>query len=356
MNSNELEQQNSFENILNSMATSGISTITTTSTDFSICDFNNCTTADRKLIINNSLEFWVHDSLLINSSSFFEDIFSEKQNNSNILQTETYNNIKVTSIDNFPNSEFVFDILIWIYGRNDEKLKKISKKHFNSFLSLLNLGIYLKMKENYFEILLSDLNKFNWDISAFTNQLWSRSIFTFPILERIVKQMPQNNYNKIIALLYWLKNSKNKKETLISHDLFYVRNYMKYYKLMNTLSLNQIVTLKKQFNEYSSALDINGFLNQFLIGGRVKCLVCKKEFNNQNPVKTECKAKGDEAKYHPPCALSKIEKNICNHEGCHRKYNRNEYICCHKKIDIKNGDNNNGCQMGEGKHILYFIK
>ena len=48
----------------------------------SLRDFNNIETADRQLIINNKINFWVHEELLSENSEFFKDLFRNSNNNS----------------------------------------------------------------------------------------------------------------------------------------------------------------------------------------------------------------------------------------------------------------------------------
>lgn len=163
-------------------------------------DFNNVETADRKLLVNKKYEFWVHDDALSTYSDYFAEIFGKSLllNNSIILETTTYNeeDYKKTDIV-LPHADLFFDVLLWMYTKDTKKLKKAAKT-FNPFLYLISLGIYLKMKPEFFEILLTKPS-FEWNIEYFNDPIWSKSIFTFPILERIVEQMKTNNFTKIIG-------------------------------------------------------------------------------------------------------------------------------------------------------------
>lgn len=47
--------------------------------EWSIRDINNVETADRKLIINKKLSFWVHEQALCSNSDFFTELFEDKQ-------------------------------------------------------------------------------------------------------------------------------------------------------------------------------------------------------------------------------------------------------------------------------------
>ena len=329
---------------------------------YGIKDFNNIENADRKLRINNKYEFWVHDDLLCHNSDYFALIFGKKNDielssyNTNQVTTTNDNGVITTNIV-IPQDDLFIDVMFWLYSKDSNKLKKAAKT-FQPFLYLLSLGIFLKMKEEYFEILLSDL-KFEWKAQSFENPLWSRTIFTFPILERIVRQMNGINVVKITALLSWLKvinpdtkevlnSSEVIEATLVSHDLFYVRNFIKRNKLMITLTTDDISFLKKSFPKFTSAFDSYGIINNFIVGSRLMCIVCKKEFESQYQLTelNESKCKVEDLRYHPRCQL-KSDKMLCCHEGCRRKFCKGEYQCCHKKLDAKEG-----CQLGDGKHII----
>lgn len=330
---------------------------------WSIRDFNNVETADRKLIINKKFEFWVHDDCLTSNSDYFACVFGKMSNqelnaaiNQSLVKNHEENDFKQTNII-IPHEDFFFDVLVYMYTKNGIKLKKAAKE-VKSFLYLLSLGVFLKMKEDYFEVLLTDI-KFDWKVESFQDPLWSRTIFTFPILERIIRQMPGENLNKVIALLSWLKvidqdtntilnEPENIEDTLTSHDLFYVRNFIKKNKLMMSLPSKEIIKLKKDFSQYTSAFDSYGIINNFILGEGLHCIVCKKDFASPFKImeELECKANNQEFKYHPRCTI-KNEKMICNHEGCRKKFWKGEYPCCHKKLDSKEG-----CQIGEGKHII----
>lgn len=181
--------------------------------EYGIRDFNNVETADRKLIINSKYEFWVHDDALSSSSDYFAEIFG-KSLLSNISLNNNFNNdcsyihkyegYKKTEIT-VPYENLIFDVLLWIYIKDSKRLKKAAKT-FHSFLYLISLGIFLKMKQEFFEILLLKLC-FEWKVEYFNELIWSKTIFTFPILERITEQMSTDNYTKIIGNYFFDNDS-----------------------------------------------------------------------------------------------------------------------------------------------------
>jgi hypothetical protein len=172
--------------------------------EWSIRDFNNVETADRKLIVNKKFEFWVHDDILSYYSEYFGELFGRTllPDNSKFdinlsMRSNEEEGYKKSDIT-VPHDELFLDILLWIYTRDGRKLTKAAKT-FTSLLYLISLGIYLKMKPEFFEILLSKSN-FNWKLEYFNENIWSRSIFTFSILERIVDEMKTKDYIKIIGI------------------------------------------------------------------------------------------------------------------------------------------------------------
>ena len=442
---------------------------------YGISDFNNVETADRKLIINNKLEFWVHDCVLntycdyfrinleaeqskrnpsnhqssaknilsqknnilikefnttqdelsklnkteetninninnsnttnINNNSYSKYILKntnanikskraskeqnnlEKENSKDIINTreekikrknsdninksnievkelidiintsettaikDDIKDIKITKI-NIPNkneSDLFFEVLLWMYTKDKTKLKKFSK-NFESLLHLLSLGIFLKMKKEYFYVLLTNL-KIVWDKKLFDNPLWTRDKFSFHVLEKIIPLI-NNNYLRIYALISWLKSIDIKTNEIIkdketinncfkSKDFFLVRNYMKKYKLINGLSKEELIDIKNNFEEYIDCLDIDGILNNYLFIP-LTCIICKKEFSSVYEVLEHKNCTN--GKYHPPSG----SMETCQHKGCQKRFKKGEYNCCHKKINEKES----GCLAGEGKHIF----
>ena len=184
--------------------------------EWGIKDFNNVETADRKLVVNKKFEFWVHDEALCSQSEYFSEIFGKTVNITNILNTTNTNtsSSNLTILDenefkkseiNLPHDNLLFDVLMWVYTKDAKKLKKAAKT-FHPFLYLISLGIHLKMKTEFFEILLTNPN-FEWKIDYFNDPIWSKSIFTFPILERIIEEMKTNNFTKIIGMYNIIDNS-----------------------------------------------------------------------------------------------------------------------------------------------------
>ena len=51
--------------------------------EWSIRDINNVEMADRKLIINKKLNFWVHDDALSANSDYFAELFGRNKNEEN---------------------------------------------------------------------------------------------------------------------------------------------------------------------------------------------------------------------------------------------------------------------------------
>ena len=431
---------------------------------YGISDFNNVETADRKLIINDKLEFWVHDYVLNTNCDFFKTnittelvkknsfcqnkkldnnneikVFNEyddehkeilneepetnctnsiyskfilkntdfkintKDNNNkskkdnnkeknynkdnyfikinndikenrdikisknqkkqdskefkefldilNTSKSTIKEEINITRI-NLPNtteSELFFEVLLWMYTKDKTKLKKFTK-NFEILLHLLSLGIFLKMKKEYFKVLLSNL-KIIWDKKLFSIPLWTRDKFSFLVLQKIVPLI-STSYLRIYSLMSWLKSIDVNTNEIIddkeiinkclkSKDFFLVRNFIKKYKLMNNLSKEELINLKNEFREYIDCLDMEGLLNNYLFIS-LSCIVCKNNYSSVYEVLNDKNCKNE--KYHPPCGTMES----CHHKGCQKRFKKSEYNCCHKKI----GEKNSGCLIGEGKHIF----
>ena len=438
------------------------SQLSTLKVSYGLSDFNNVETADRKLIINDKLEFWVHDIVLNSYCDFFKNNitvtepknnFPQNEQNNNNIQIKEFNydedgpkeilteepetnatntmyskfilkntnfSIKNTKNNNIPNkkdsnminlnkknkdiknnkeigetkelkkkfqetkenkefkefldilneskstikedikitkiclpnkseSDLFFEILLWMYTKDKTKLKKFTK-NFEILLNLLSLGIFLKMKKEYFQVLLSNL-KIKWDKKLFNIPLWTRDKFSFHVLEKIVPLI-STSYLRIYSLISWLKSIdlitnkiiKDKEvinKCLRSRDFFLVRNYIKRYKLMYNLSKEELINLRSDFEEYIDCLDMDGLLNNYLFIP-LSCVICKNNFNSVYQVLNSKICKNE--KYHPPCGTM----DSCQHKGCQKRFRKGEYNCCHRKINEKDS----GCLVGEGKHIF----
>jgi hypothetical protein len=155
--------------------------------DWNICDFNNVETADRKLIINKKYQFWVHDDVLNHYCDYFTELIL-------LSNDDEYNQIEV----NVPYDSLMLDVLHWMYSKDSKKIIKVAK-NFRNFLYLISLGSFLKMKYEFFDILLSN-QLFEWKIQYFSEGIWSRSLFNYSILERIINQMSSSNFIKIYGM------------------------------------------------------------------------------------------------------------------------------------------------------------
>lgn len=151
--------------------------------DWTLTDFNNVENADRKLEINGKFTFWMHDDAF----SYFSDLIKE--------ELEKLNDDESLVMADVPNDYLVFDILLWIYTKDHKKLRRASKS-FTSYLHLIHLGIFLKMKYEFFAILL-DQAPFLWKKEYFDDPLWSKDTFTYPILEKLVTEMQTTSYLKV---------------------------------------------------------------------------------------------------------------------------------------------------------------
>jgi hypothetical protein len=352
---------------------------------FSINDLNNFIGADRKIIINDTYEFWVHDEALINQSNhFYEYLKGDKKSqikeekikfeelNKNITRKKSIKNLKrklsknlntitnISNIDNidinsnrekekekekeingkkldtiennnntlltvdnddynkiininnnnekhdkyiiksyfyFPHCEIFFDILTWIYTLDAERLSN-SIDDPESFLTILNLGIFLEMKDNFFNDLLFNVkNKVELKINEklFNHNLWSRFSFSFIILKSLLNIFieEENYFLRIIACFYWLKEDNTLKQNLLdkeneikerdielftSRDFSQVKIFIKNEKYLEKLKINEIKTLKEKFSKLISGLDCRNLIEKYLekTDLRINCIICNR--------------------------------------------------------------------------------
>ena len=329
---------------------------------FSINDLNNYIGASRKLIINNSQEFWVHDSLLIQHSKYFDNLFNTKTIKASKEEEIIIEDNKIIkTYINIPQSEFFFDILTWMYSQDKERLIMIADEPDN-FLGVLNLGIFLELKESFFNIILNNC-EVKLDLNLINNNLWSRFCFNFEVLLKLLEFMNEKDYLlKISALLSWLKYDNKIKiknnifeedinnrelELLTSKEYFLVKDYIKNNHLIYNLKLNELYEIKNNYSHLIPILDFGFLFEKFIEKNNYKihCKICGKfgknveEFNSMN-----CVVK----LYHPKkfITFQRQITNKCEHENCKKKININEYPCCHKPNHVE------GCLLSNGNHIL----
>ncbi|MDR3549536.1 MAG: hypothetical protein P4M11_14930 [Candidatus Pacebacteria bacterium] len=342
---------------------------------WSVNDINNVEGADRKLSINGSLEFWVHDEALTENSEFLKDLFGsltpqcnpvEKEKHEQAPLVEEHDKIEqlayLKTPISIPHSEYFFDILTWMYTKDKKRLKKAALET-ESLLSLLNLGVFLRMHDDFFNVLLVE-NPINLSIKDFETELWSRTAFSFQVLVKVVEAMKLSNHEKLIALLSWMKEDfvtfpystpeaekERETELLTSMDYCVMRGYIKDNKLMSGVDTLFLVELFKEFGKLSGLLDSEAIFKEFgMLGGRkVWCKICKRVFASpmdaaRNP---ECEIRP----YHPRSFVTSFrtlgeQQTGCGHAGCTKKLQRNEFPCCHQP------SHSEGCTMGEGKHFI----
>jgi hypothetical protein len=100
--------------------------------------------------------------------------------------------------------------LTWIYSRDSKRLS-LAADEPESFLSILNLGIFLEMSEEFFKILIEN-SEIKIEEDLFNHNLWSRFSFTFEVLVNLLTLIQKDNYYlKICALLSWLKEDNTLK-------------------------------------------------------------------------------------------------------------------------------------------------
>ena len=338
--------------------------------EFTLSDLNNYIGADRKLIINDTNEFWIHDIILINNSTFFNKLLNTKEINP--LKTEEVNiegkKIIKTYI-NIPHSEFFFDILTWIYSKDIKRLSFTADDQ-ESYLSILSLGVFLGLKHEFFSSIVNAC-EMKLDEELINSELWSRFQFPFEVLTSLIELMPkENNSLKFFALISWLKeDNRNKKndimgkteegeevyedvdyselDLLTCDDFFKIKDYIKEKKICQTLDINDLIRFRKEFPKLLPILDYSYIIDKYVENSKVKisCRICRLQGND---LKIFTEKKCQEKLYHPKKFIQ-LQRQIiskCNHNGCTKKIAINEFPCCHQQ------NLGEGCLMSNGHHIL----
>ena len=263
-----------------------------------------------------------------------------------------------------PHVDYFFDLLTWMYTKDKKRLKKLAAET-ESLLCLLNLGVYLKMNEDLFSVLLGE-GAINLSIKDFETELWSRTEFTFPVLVKVVEAMKLSNQEKLIAALSWMKENfikypyttaesekEREIELLTSMDYYNLRKYIKENKLMSGVDTAFLKELFREFPKLTGLFDSGIIFTEFglLDGHKIWCKICKKVFASpidiiRNP---ECEIRP----YHPKSFVTSFrtladQQTGCGHGGCVKKLQRNEFSCCHQQ------SHSEGCVTGEGKHFIVF--
>ena len=116
---------------------------------YSISDFNNVETADRKLIINNKLEFWVHDFVLNTYCDYFrlniEAEQSKKSPNNN--QNSTKNLLSQKN-----------NILIKEFNTSEDELLKLNKTEETNINNINNINNTNNNNNSYSKYILKNSN------------------------------------------------------------------------------------------------------------------------------------------------------------------------------------------------------
>lgn len=227
---------------------------------------------------------------MIKTSNFFKSNFvSDKSNLKETTEIKNDITLKKTFIY-VPHPEYFFDILTWIYTKDERRLS-IAADEIESFLSILNLGIYLEMNDEFFKTLLENC-EIKLDEELLTHHLWSRFSFTYEVLKNLINLMPDNNYFlKMNAVLAWLKEDNTKRsskqnetiqekdfELLTSSDFFRAKKFLSENKFLNFLNVRELFAIKQMYPNLIPALDTTNLIERYVnkIQLRIYCRVCKK--------------------------------------------------------------------------------
>ena len=351
-------------------------------------DFNNFEGSNRKLVVNERYEYWVHDELLTCESVLLKLLLKDKDEilmKKHKLVEEKYEyegRFLIKTAISFNQSEWFFDILLWMYGKDNERLLA-SGDEVDSFLSLISLGRTLQLKEVFFELLIDAFEVVDFEL--FKHKLWSRFCIDFSTITKILRksslntssstntlnnlnslskqpsttftpQTPTTSFKILFGLLSWLREKSSLDETSINKDLeLYnsshlsdVQQYIKANNLMESINISELETLKTKFQHLIPILHIEFIVQKHILKQVVKitCRVCKRISNNIQDFNVfSCESK----LYHPRSLATyqrQYSNQYCEHENCKKKFNINEFPCCHR------GTFSEGCIMSDGSHVI----
>jgi hypothetical protein len=296
--------------------------------------------------INNKTK--VNNRSDININTIINDY---KNSNSFIKITKIY-------IDDINEYELFFDILLWMYSKDISKLKKITK-NFKNLINILSLSHFLGMKKEFYNCLLTPIHK-NFDINFFKTKSWTKNKISFYVLEKIIPQLNEN-YIRIYALISWLKpinkttkqisyNDKLIKVCLHSKEFFLVRNYIKKYKLLYSLTKEELIDLKSKFSLFIDCLDMEGIFDNYILSSRkLECILCNNNFISLYQIIGE-EEKVNE-KYDEQNDNSINKGDFISYKAINGQYRVTKLKNNQLKINPdKNQFNSNQC-----KHLLYII-
>ena len=224
---------------------------------------------NNKLFLNDRKKIYMTNSSKEKQMNIYGTIY----NNTLIKNNNT--SIKITRINISDKNEYylIFDILVWMYTKDIKKLKNYAK-HFEVLLHILSLAKFLQLKKQFYNVLLTPYDQ-KFEINFFDSLKWTKNKISFYALEKIIPLI-NGNFKRIYALIAWLKPINNNtnnmsydktiiEEIIKSKELFLVRNYIKKYKLIYSLTREEIIELKNKFYYFIDCLDIDGIFNKYII-------------------------------------------------------------------------------------------
>ena len=295
----------------------------------------------QKIRISSKLK--IRNNVSKNKNNGSKIVNNVSENKIEINKNEIFNNrVKITKLNIIDETEceLMFDVLIWIYTKDKNKLKKFSK-NTKILLHLLSIGCLLKMKEEYFNILLSENNTYNFTNNIFASPIWSKNKIPFHILIKILPLI-KDNYQKVYSLLSWLKtvNIKTNKilndkktiiESLKSKECFLVRNYIKKKKLIYSLTKNELIEIKNNFKDFIDCLDMCAILDNYIINNNNE--IVSSSYRRRYSTIDEMKIRGDSTDGYRTLSSNNFKKQRSKVRFCSikRPKHLNNQILSHRK-------------------------
>jgi len=259
-----------------------IQEINTSDINIGISSYFQCNSFNKINIKNQKAS---NENEIINKIKYSNNRLCEKENKEESkIFTKTFIYV--------PHPDFFFDILTFIYSRDADRLA-LAADEPESFLSILNLSIFLDMNDVFFQVLMEKCEiKINKEL--LNHHLWSRFSFTFDVLKSLLKLIPEeNNYLKVTACLSWLKEDNTLKqsrgeakiqerelELLTSKEFYELKNFLAEKIFLQNLSIQNLNKIRKSFPRLIPAFDARVVIEKYIekSGIKVSCKICKKVF------------------------------------------------------------------------------
>jgi hypothetical protein len=165
-------------------------------------------------------------------------------------------------------------------------------------------------------------------------------------------------------LISWLKpiNKNTKqisdndnliKECLHSKEFFLVRNYIKKYKLLYSLTKEELIDLKNKFSHFIDCLDMEGIFDNYILSSqKLECIRCNNKFVSLYQIIGEKeKDNKDNEKYNEQNDNNINKDDFISYKTMNGLYRTTKL----KNNKLKISSDMNQVNSNQCRHLLYII-